>query len=393
MMEKDRHDRRIYLDNAATTRPLPEVILTMGQVMYDVFGNPSSGHADGRDAKATVEQARREIASLIGAKHSQLFFTSGGTESDSTVLQGARAFGIRRIVSSRAEHHAVTSVLRAIEKENDRFSPEDQVEVVYIGLDEKGRLSAEGLDHILGSSDRKTLVSLMHANNETGNMYDIAAIGQVCRTHGALFHTDAVQTVGHLPLDLSGLEVDFLSASAHKFHGPKGVGFLYVREPGVFPAWLLGGGQERGMRSGTENVAGIAGMACALRLAAESMEADAAYVRHLKNRLTVGLSAIDGIRFNGLCREDGRCLPGIVNVTLPVRKDISIVLLALDMKGVEVSAGSACMAGAPEPSAVLGEMYKYGDGMPGCPSVRLSLCRFNTPDEVDAAVLALKSIL
>lgn len=392
-MEKEPHRRHIYLDNAATTRPLPEVILTMGQVMYDTFANPSSAHHDGHEAKAMVERARREIAQTLGAHHSQIIFTSGGTESDNTVLQGVRAAGIRRILSCRAEHHAVTSTLQAIEQDNARFTPDNRVEIAYVGLDREGRLSLPELESLLVASDAPTLVSLMHANNETGNLYDIRAIGELCHRYSALYHTDAVQTAGRVPIDLSTLPVDFLSASAHKFHGPKGVGFLYIKQTGSLPAFLHGGQQERGMRSGTENVAGIAGMACALRICAERAEEDATYVLGLKERLVRGLeAAVPDIRFNGLCREKEGCLPGIVNVTLPVRKDPSIVLLALDMEGVEVSAGSACMAGAPEPSAVLGEMYKDGDDMIGCPSVRISIGRFNTPEEIDAAVDALRKI-
>ncbi len=392
-MEKEPHRRHIYLDNAATTRPLPEVILTMGQVLYDTFANPSSAHHDGHQAKAAAEQGRREIAQALGAHHSQIIFTSGGTESDNTVLQGARAAGIRRILSCRAEHHAVTSTLQAIEQGNARFTPDNRVEIMYVGLDREGRLSMPELESLLAASDKPTLVSLMHANNETGNLCDIHAVGELCHRYGALYHTDAVQTVGRVPIDLAALPVDFLSASAHKFHGPKGVGFLYIKQAGSLPAFLHGGQQERGMRSGTENVAGIAGMACALRICAERAEEDAVYVRGLKERLVLGLEkAVPGIRFNGLCREKEGCLPGIVNVTLPVRKDPSIVLLALDMEGVEVSAGSACMAGAPEPSAVLEEMYKDSDDMPGCPSVRISIGRFNTPEEIDAAVGVIRKI-
>lgn len=391
-MEKEPHRRHIYLDNAATTRPLPEVILTMGQVMYDTFANPSSAHSDGHEAKAMVEQARREIAQILGAHHWQVIFTSGGTESDNTVLQGMRTAGIRRIVSCRAEHHAVTSTLKAIEQANGRFAPEYRIETAYVGLDRTGRLSLAELENLLSASDKPALVSLMHANNETGNLHDIRAIGELCHRYGALYHTDAVQTVGRVPIDLSALPVDFLSASAHKFHGPKGIGFLYIKQTGSLPAFLHGGQQERGMRSGTENAPGIAGMACALRIAAERLAEDASYIADLKNRLTDGLETIPGIRFNGSYDGKGESLPGIVNVTLPVHKDPSIVLLALDMAGIEVSAGSACMAGAPEPSAVLGEMYKGSDEMAGCPSLRISIGRFNTPEDIDAAVDAIRKI-
>lgn len=395
-MEKHASDREnVYLDNAATTRPLPEVILTMGQVSYDTFANPSSTHSAGRDAKVVVENARREVARCLGVRSSRLFFTSGGTESDNTVLRGAREGGIRRIVSCRAEHHAITETLRVLERENRFFLPEHRIAVEYVGLDQEGRLRMEELERILSREPRTpTLVSLMHANNETGNLHDIRAIGRLCHDHGALYHTDAVQTVGRVPMDLSDLPVDFLSASAHKFHGPKGVGLLYVREEGSLMPLVCGGGQERGMRSGTENVAGIAGLACALRIACERMEEDAAHIRRLRERLLQGLSGLPGLRFNGPYRSGAPCLSGIVNLTLAVRKDPSIVLLLLDMAGVEVSAGSACMAGAVEPSAVLAEMYGGDrDPMAGYPSVRISMGRFNTPQDIDIFVSALKKVL
>ena len=389
------HRERVYLDNAATTRPLDEVILTMGQTLYDTFANPSSTHTLGRDAKAVVENARREIAALLGAPHTRLFFTSGGTESDNAVLRSARTMGIRRIVSSAAEHHAVTETLKTLERENRFFSPEYRISVVYIGLDDQGCLRMDELERVLSEGvGVPTLVSLMHANNETGNLHDICAIGTLCRRYGALYHTDAVQTVGHVPMDLSGLPVDFLSASAHKFHGPKGVGLLYVRaQDGIVPL-IEGGGQERGARSGTENVAGIAGMACALRVACERMEQDRAHVRALRARLLEGLGTLSGIRLNGPYRSGAPCLEGIVNLTLGVRKDPSVVLLLLDMAGIEVSAGSACMAGAPEPSAVLAQMYAGDrDPMAGYPSVRISMGRFNTLQDIDAAVAAIGKIL
>ncbi|HJH58152.1 MAG TPA: cysteine desulfurase [Bacteroidetes bacterium] len=384
----------IYLDNAATTRPLPEVILTMGQVLYDTFANPSSTHTAGRDAKVVVETSRREIAALLGARGSQVFFTSGGTESDNTVLRGAVHKGIRRIVSCRAEHHAITRTLEVIEQENGADTPHP-VRVEYVGLEEDGRLRMDELERILScGEDTPTLVSLMHANNETGNLYDLCAIGELCHRYGALYHTDAVQTVGRVALDLGKLPVDFLSASAHKFHGPKGVGLLYIRQEGSLPAWILGGGQERGMRSGTENVAGIAGMCCALRIATERMQQDAAEVSRLRDRLVRGLETMPGVRFNGLCLQGGsEVLPGVVNITLPVKKDASIVLLSLDMAGVQVSAGSACMAGALEPSAVLGQLYGPQDPMTGCPSLRVSIGRFNTSQEIDAAVEAIRKVL
>lgn len=394
MEQHPHHRENVYLDNAATTRPLPEVILTMGQVLYDTFANPSSTHTAGRDAKVVVEKARKETAERLGVRNTRLFFTSGGTESDNTVLCGARAAGIRRIVSCRAEHHAVTETLRALEQENERCRPEYRMEVEYIGLDREGCLRMEELERALASRPGvPTLVSLMHANNETGNLHDIRAIGELCRRQGALYHTDAVQTVGHVPLDLSDMPVDFLSASAHKFHGPKGVGLLYVREGVSLDPFVRGGGQERGMRSGTENVAGIAGLACALRIACERMEEDTAHLLSLRKRLLQGLSACPRVRLNGPQSAQTPGLPGIVNLTLPVRKDPSIVLLLLDMAGVQVSAGSACMAGASEPSAVLAQMYGPDDPMEGCPSVRISMGRFNTEADVDAALAAIARVL
>lgn len=388
-----RHKRRVYLDNSATTQPYPEVILKMGQVMYDTYGNPSSQHSAGHDARITVEQARRTIASLTGALPSEIFFTSGGTESDNTVLRAARGMGIRRIISSHTEHHAVTATLGAIVAENASFLPYMNISAEYVDLDTHGRIDMAGLENMLRVSDGKTLVSLMHANNETGNLYDLRAIGELCRKYGALFHTDAVQTAGHYPLDLKELPVDFLSASAHKFHGPKGVGFLFARSGTGLRPMISGGEQERGMRSGTENVPAIAAMALAFQMGHDDMDADREHVLSLKKRLLEGLSVINGVRFNGLCECEDESMYSLVSVTLPVKKDSGMALLALDMAGVEVSAGSACMSGAWRPSEVISRLYGPSDDMPGCPTLRISMSKFNTTDDIDFAVAAIRKLV
>ncbi|MBQ1276501.1 MAG: cysteine desulfurase [Flavobacteriales bacterium] len=375
----------IYLDHSATTEPYPEVILRMGQVLCDSYGNPSSTHSAGRDARIIVEESRREIAQMIGAMPSEVFFTSGGTESDNTVLVGASMAGVRRIITSPIEHHAITSTASHLSSMG--------ISIEYVRIKENGDIDLEHLCSILEMpSEGKTLVSLMHVQNEIGNIYDINAIGNLCHAHNAWFHTDAVQGMCHMDYDLKNSPVDFLSASAHKFYGPKGIGFLYVKSGIVLPSLLHGGEQERGMRSGTENVPAIAAMALALKMNREEREKDRTHILELKKYLISRLEEIEGIRFNGRCTDNGRSIPSIVSITLPIKKDPSMVLLSLDMKGVCVSAGSACMAGAVRESFVIGTLYGDNNTMKGMPTLRISMGKWNVKEEIDIAVEAIRAL-
>lgn len=376
----------IYLDHSATTEPYPEVILRVGQIMCDTYGNPSSTHSAGRDARIIVEESRRGIAQMIGAMPSEVFFTSGGTESDNTVLMGASMAGVRRIITSPIEHHAITATASQLSSTG--------INVEYVHIKENGDIDLEHLCSILEMpSEGKTLVSLMHAQNEIGNIYDIHAIGTLCHAHNAWFHTDAVQGMCHMDYDLKNSPVDFLSASAHKFHGPKGIGFLYVKSGIVLPSLLHGGEQERGMRSGTENTPAIAGMALALKMNKEEREKDHTHILEFKKYLISRLEEIPGIRFNGRCKDLDKSLPSLVSVTLPIKKDPSMALLSLDMKGVCVSAGSACMAGAVRESFVISTLYGESNTMTGCPTLRISMGKWNVKEELDIAVDAIKSLL
>lgn len=376
----------IYLDHSATTEPYPEVILRMGQVLCDSYGNPSSTHSAGRDARIIVEESRREIAGIIGASPSEVFFTSGGTESDNTVLIGATMAGVRRIITSPIEHHAITATASHLSSMG--------VSINYVHIKENGDIDLEHLSHLLEQpSEGITLVSLMHVQNEIGNIYDINAIGNLCHAHNAWFHTDAVQGICHLNYNLKNMPVDFLSASSHKFHGPKGIGFLYVKSGIVLPSLLHGGEQERGMRSGTENVPAIAAMSLALKMNNEERTEDHTHILELKNHLISRLKEIEGVRFNGHCTDEKHSIPSLVSVTLPIKKDPSMVLLQLDMKGICVSAGSACMAGAVKDSFVISTLYGDNNPMKGMPTLRISIGKWNVKEEIDIAVDAIKALL
>jgi len=368
---------KVYFDNAATTPLAPEVYDVMAPMLRDEFGNPSSTHQFGRKTKSAVEMARKSTARLLNCSPMEICFTSGGTEADNMAIEGAiNELGVTRIISSTVEHHAVLHTVEHCHADCD-------VAVEMVRLDKKGHVDTTHLRELLASSDRKTLVSLMHANNEIGTMINLDEIGEICSEAGALFHSDTVQTMGHYPLDLSNTKVHFVTGSAHKFHGPKGVGFLYINRDIHINPLIRGGSQERNLRAGTENIYGIVGMAKALELALDHVEEHRLHIQSLKDYMYERLSdEIPGISFNG-CRE--RSLYTVLNVHLPKTDKSEMLLFLLDIDGIACSGGSACSSGSNQGSHVLRALGVDTDS----PNIRFSFSRYNTKEEVDYVVAQL----
>lgn len=372
---------KVYLDNAATSALRPEVIQEMTRVLTQEYGNPSSTHSSGRSAKNTLELARKSIAKNLNATAQEIIFTSGGTEGNNWILRSAVLdLKITRIITSKIEHHAVLYAVLALQNEF-------KIQVDFVNLQADGTVDLTHLVELLGQ-ERKTLVSLMHVNNEIGSILDLHRVGVICQEHSALFHTDAVQSVGKLALDLSQLPIDFLVASAHKFHGPKGVGFAYIRKNSGLQPLFFGGEQEKGLRAGTEALHQIAGMAHALTLSYDSLIEDEQHIKLLKSYLLKSLEdSFPGIRVNG--PADG--LHTVVNILLPFPESkTAMILFHLDMKGIAVSRGSACQSGSIKPSHVLAEILSGEDLKK--PSLRVSLSQYNTKEDIDLFVQALQAI-
>lgn len=368
-----------YFDNAATTPLDPEVLEAMLPYLGQHYGNPSSLHGPGRQVRSAIELARKTVAQLVNAAPSEITFTSGGTEADNYAIFGSlRTLGLRHAITSPLEHHAVLHPLQALVKNGE-------TELSYLRHDEQGRLDLGHLEELLASKPR-SFVSLMHGNNELGNLNDIKTIGGLCARYDAIFHTDTVQTMGHYQHDVQQLQNHFLVGSAHKFHGPKGVGFLY-RRGGVEVAPLIhGGSQERNIRSGTENVYGIVGLAKALEIACRDMAAHRQHVQGLKNRFIEQLRAgIEDVQFNGLSADADQSLYTVLSVSLPPSAISEMLLFSLDISKVAASGGSACTSGAQLGSHVLEAL----GADPNRPTVRLSMSKMNTEAEVDYAVAQL----
>ncbi|MBT9394053.1 cysteine desulfurase [Hymenobacter sp. NST-14] len=365
----------VYFDNAATTPLDPEVLEAMLPFLQNHFGNPSSIHGHGRQVRAAVENARKTVAHLINAAPAEIVFTSCGTEADNYAAFGSvRTLGLTHGITSALEHHAVLHTMQALEKQGMALS--------YLRHDARGRLDLEHLEELLAAHPR-TFVSLMHANNEIGNLNDIQAIGDICARHKAVFHTDTVQTMGHYRHDVQQLPVDFLVGSAHKFHGPKGVGFLYRRSGQTVDTLIHGGSQERNQRAGTENVYGIVGLAKALEIAYRDMADHQQHIQGLKDRFMAKLrTEIDGVEFNGTSAEADQSLYTVLSVSLPPSDMNEMLLFNLDINRISVSGGSACTSGANAGSHVLTAL--------GCDptrgTIRFSMSKYNTAEEVDYAV-------
>ena len=375
---------KIYFDNAATTPIHPKVIELINDSMQTVFGNPSSSHQYGRSAKALVETARKNIAKRLNVTASEIVFTAGGSEADNMILRNAvDNLGVTRIITSKIEHHAVLHTVTALEKEKN-------IHVDYVNLLADGSINTDHLEKLLKNKPSNTLVSLMYINNEIGNILDVKTVSGLCQEYNALFHSDAVQVFGHFNLDLQEIPVDFVVASAHKFHGPKGVGFAYFKKGFGIKPILTGGEQERGARAGTENVHSIIGMERALELAYENLEADKEYVQNLKDYFITQLKAtINDVAFNGLTTDIKKSSYVILSVRFPV--DSAMLLFNLDMKGIAASGGSACQSGSSVGSHVLNEILSEEDAQKT--SVRFSFNRHNTKEEVDFVVGVLKEKL
>ncbi len=372
--------KKIYLDNAATTVLRQEVIDEMVQIMQNDYGNPSSTHSFGRSAKAILETSRKTIAKLLHCNAQEIIFTSSATEASNWILKSAvKDFGVKRIITSRVEHHATLYTILALQSEYN-------IQVDYVAILPDGSVNYEHLEELL-SQDSKTLVSLIHVNNETGVSTDIEKVGKLCNTQNALFHCDAVQSIGKMEIDLSVIPIDFLVASAHKFHGPKGVGFAFVRKSLVLQPLFFGGEQEKGWRAGTEAVHQIAGMAKALELSYRNLEVDSNYIIGLKEYCLQQLAAaFPTVKVNG-----SNTLYNIINILLPFSEaKTAMILFNLDMKGIAVSRGSACQSGSIKPSHVLAEMLSEEDLKK--PSLRISFSHYNTKEDIDALILELKSI-
>lgn len=364
--------KRIYMDNAATTRLHPEVLEAMTPYLTEAFGNPSSQHFLGREARAALERAREQVAQALGAQREEIFFTSGGTEADNWALKGgvrARP-GRRRVITSCIEHHAVLQPVEQL--------AEQGYEIAYLPVSGEGFVTEAALERAL--DDQTALVSVMTANNEVGSVQPVEQLAEQAHAAGALFHTDAVQAAGCLPFDLKQSGIDLLSLSAHKFHGPKGVGALYIRGGLALEPLLGGGEQEKGLRAGTENLAGIVGLGAAIERAHARQREEGERVARLRDRLEEALLALPGAHRNG---PGEKRLPGLLNVRFDGVRN-SALLMRLDMRGLAVSAGSACMAGSTEPSHVLRAMGLSEEQ--ANESIRFSLCGDNTVEEVDEAV-------
>jgi cysteine desulfurase len=373
---------RVYFDNAATTPIAPEVVEVMTHALHNLYGNPSSIHADGRMARMAIEDARKTIANSLKASIGEIFFTSGGTESNNMILKNAvRDLGVRRIVSSRIEHHCVLHTLESLQKTSD-------IIVNFVKTDEKGRIDLKHLDEILRGGTEKTLVTLMHANNEIGTMIDLNAVATVCETHKALFHSDTVQTIGYFPIDVSKTKIHFLTGAAHKFHGPKGVGFAFINTETMIKPFIDGGSQERNMRGGTENVAGIVGMAQALELAYENLESRVYKISTLRNYLKTNLLEIfEDIQF--IENTEGSFHYKVLNVSFPHSPKSDLLLFNLDIAGISASGGSACSSGAEGGSHVLDAL----DIDPARKCIRFSFSHYNTIEEVDYVIEKLKKMV
>ena len=375
---------KIYLDNAATTPLAEEVIDAMVNVMKVNYGNPSSTHSLGQEAKILIENVRREVADYLHVSPSEIIFTSCGTESNNMIIKSCiNHLGVERIITSPMEHKCVAETVLDMKKRKG-------VEVVYLRPDHKGDFNLNELEELLKASEKKTLVSLMHANNEIGNLLDIKKVAQICKENGALFHSDTVQSMAHMELDFSEIPLDFASCSAHKFHGPKGSGFAFVRKSSGLKGIITGGPQERTLRAGTENVCGIVGLGKALELSLKNMTEYATHIKGIKNYAVERLSAeIEGVKFNGRSAEDDKSLYTVLSVLLPFKDPM--IGLKLDMKGIAISQGSACSSGASKPSMVM-MMILDEEEMQDSTPLRVSFSHLTTREEIDALVTALKEI-
>ncbi len=370
----------IYFDNAATTQLDPRVLESMLPYFSEHFGNPSSIHSMGRKTRTAIEGARKFVANTLNASTAEIFFTSGGTESNNLVLTTAtRDMGVTRIISSKIEHHCVMHTI-------EHLCHCHEVQIDFVSLDEKGRIDPAEVEKMLKSSSEKTLVSLMHANNEIGNITDLQSISAICKENGALLHSDTVQTFAHYPIDVQELQLDFLTGSAHKFHGPKGIGILYCNGDNPAKPLLHGGAQERNMRAGTENLYGIVGLEAALRIAIEEMDKDREFIQGLKDYAAEQLLAnIPGLTFNG--DYQGNSLYTVLNVAFP--GDNPYLLFNLDIAGICASGGSACSSGSDAGSHVLRALHRGSSPT----SVRFSFSRFNKREEVDILVAKLQEMV
>lgn len=373
--------KKVYLDNASTTQIHPEVIAEMAKILSEDYGNPSSTHSFGRNAKSVLELSRKSIAKHLNASAQEIIFTSSGTEANNWILRSAvKDLKVKRIITSKIEHHAVLFTAQALQKEFD-------ISLDYVDVKPNGDIDITHLVDLL-SKETKTLVSLMHVNNEIGTVLDIDLVGRICKQHNALFHSDMVQSVGKTEIDLQSIPIDFMVSSAHKFHGPKGVGFAFVRKNSGLQPILFGGEQEKGLRAGTEAVHQIAGMSKALALSNFNLETQRRSITDLKKYLIDQLNIeIPSTEING--SPDG--FYTILNVLLPFSEDkTAMILFNLDMKGIAVSRGSACQSGSNTASHVLAEMLSNEDLRK--PSLRISFSHYNTKEDIDLLVEGLKSI-
>jgi cysteine desulfurase len=366
---------RIYFDNAATTTLDPRVLETMMPYLTDKFGNPSSIYSYGRESRLAIENARKTVAKILNAHPAEIFFTSGGTESSNTAITASvRDLGCRHIITSALEHHATLHTVQHLHRKGEAF-------ISYVALLPGGHIDLEDLEQKLANSTEKCLVSLMHANNEIGNMLDIHATGELCKSYGAIFHSDTVQTVGHFPFDLRDTPVHFITGAGHKFHGPKGAGLLYINENVKIDPYIHGGSQERNMRAGTENLYGIVGFAKALELATAQYEEDSRYINGIKVYMMEQLTKrVKGVAFNG--DPLGRSLYTVLNVSFPKTERSEMLLFNLDISNICASGGSACTSGAEQGSHVIRAI----NNNPNQVAVRFSFSKHNTEEEVDAVV-------
>lgn len=372
--------KNVYLDNAATTRVREGVIVKMQDALANFYGNPSSTHSFGRSAKTGVETARKTIAKYMNAHPSEIIFTSGGTEADNMIIRCAvRDLGVTTIITSKIEHHAVTHTVEEMQEKQN-------VQVFYVNLDAFGSPDLSHLEQLLKKDDTKKLVSLMHINNEIGNKLDVNAVCTLCKEHSALFHSDTVQSIGHFVWDVQQTPIDFMAAAAHKFHGPKGVGFAYIKRNSGIKALISGGAQERGCRAGTESHHNIIGLEEAFRSAYDNLEEEKAYVVGLKKHFIETVQKkIQGVQFNGHSGDIEKSTYTLVNISIPVDEQKALMLLFhLDMKGISCSQGSACQSGSGKGSHVLTEILSAEQQQQ--PSLRFSFSKYNTKEELDYAI-------